>query len=73
MGAYLFHFAASQGFVDGNKRTAAACMLIFLSLNGYQLNASPNEVYDLTIAAATGSMGKKQIASWINNRLVPQA
>jgi death-on-curing protein len=35
--SYLFGFAASQGFVDGNKRTGAACATEFLARNGYQL------------------------------------
>ena len=36
--AYLFHFAASQGFTDGNKRAAAGCATIFLGRNGYELD-----------------------------------
>jgi prophage maintenance system killer protein len=36
--AYLFHFAASQGFIDGNKRTGAATATEFLARNGYMLS-----------------------------------
>jgi len=28
--AYAFHFAESQAFLDGNKRTAVACALTFI-------------------------------------------
>ena len=30
--AYLFHIATTQGFLDGNKRTAVVCALTFLEL-----------------------------------------
>jgi death-on-curing protein len=39
--AYVFHFAASQGFVDGNKRTAAVCAGVFVARNGYRALAAP--------------------------------
>src|SRR4051812_41929036 len=38
--AYLSHFAAAQGFVDGNKRTAAGAATVFLARNGYMLDLS---------------------------------
>jgi death on curing protein len=31
--AYLYHIARYHAFVDGNKRTALACCLVFLSFN----------------------------------------
>jgi prophage maintenance system killer protein len=37
--AYAFHLAESQAFVDGNKRTAAACVAIsFLRKNGVEFS-----------------------------------
>jgi death-on-curing family protein len=32
--AYLFHLARNHPFVDGNKRTALMCALVFLGLAG---------------------------------------
>lgn len=37
--AYLYHFAAAQGFVDGNKRAGLATCHAFLARNGYWLDA----------------------------------
>lgn len=37
--AYLFHIARNHPFVDGNKRTALMCALVFLGLNGRRLRA----------------------------------
>src|SRR5688572_8164954 len=48
-GAYLYHFAASQGFRDGNKRTALVCCSTFLRMNGYRLACSDEELYTATI------------------------
>ena len=40
--AYLFHLARNHPFVDGIKRTALMCALVFLGLNGYRLEAGPD-------------------------------
>jgi death-on-curing protein len=70
--AYLTGFAGSQGFNDGNKRTGLACALVFLSLNGAPLHASPVELYALTMAVATGKADDKVVASFIRDRLASE-
>jgi death-on-curing protein len=72
-GAYLFHFAAAQGFVDGNKRTGAACADVFLQLNGYELTCTDLELYDITMQVATGRMDKTRLGDWIRVRMQPLA
>ena len=52
--AYLFHISQAHGFVDGNKRAALAAALAFLSINGYELDAAPDDLYGLCIAVAAG-------------------
>lgn len=69
--AYLFHFAAAQGFIDGNKRTAAASAGVFLARNGYRLNCSDDDLYELTIAVATNQIQTPAIGDWIRERLIP--
>ena len=34
--AHAFFLAESQPFIDGNKRTAALALTVFLDLNGYE-------------------------------------
>jgi death on curing protein len=70
--AYLYHFAASQGFIDGNKRTAVICTIAFLTINGYDLDATPDELYDLTMRVANGQAGKADVADWMRDRLSPK-
>ncbi len=69
--AYLVGFARSQGFRDGNKRTALACALVFLSLNGYELHVPPRELYALTMQAATGSVDDGTVAAYLRDRMSP--
>ena len=42
--AYAFHLWQNHPFLDGNKRTALASALVFLSLNGMELNDPPDGV-----------------------------
>ena len=60
--AYLFHISRNQPFVDGNKRTALACCLLFLSINDIEIDADPLELEDLTVATAEGEKQKSEIA-----------
>jgi death-on-curing protein len=67
--AYLYGFGASQGFRDGNKRTALACALVFLDMNGMELDASGAELYALTMGVATGQAEEGEVARWFRARL----
>ena len=69
--AYLFHFAAAQGFVDGNKRTAVVATVEFLGRNGYVLDCTDMEVYDVTMGVANHSVDKAGAADWIRDHLAP--
>ncbi|HEX9160833.1 MAG TPA: type II toxin-antitoxin system death-on-curing family toxin [Thermoanaerobaculia bacterium] len=60
--AYLFHIGRNHPFIDGNKRTALACSLAFLSLNEVRIGASPDALYDLVIGVAEGKLTKADAA-----------
>src|SRR4030042_1212330 len=40
--AYAFHICQNHPFLDGNKRTALASALVFLDINGIEIE-DPNE------------------------------
>jgi death-on-curing protein len=67
--AYLFGFAQSQGFRDGNKRTGLACALVFLHLNDAPLHVPPAGLYALTMAVATGRADEGAAATFIRDGL----
>lgn len=70
--AYLFHLATTQGFLDGNKRTALVCAETFLKLNGYTVDVSNTEMYELTLRVANNQTDKEQLAQWIRERMKPR-
>lgn len=61
--AYAFHICQNHPFLDGNKRTALASALVFLALNGIELEDRDSVLYDLMIDVATGKKGKAAIAA----------
>ena len=62
---YLGALVRQQGYLDGNKRTALAAMLVFLRLNGRRLIAAGPELYAIVMAAATGEIGVDKVAEWL--------
>ena len=63
-GAYLFHIVQNHPFIDGNKRTGAAAAIIFLDMNGVEIEADEEGLVDLTLRVACGQAGKEEIAAF---------
>lgn len=63
--AYLFHLVRNHAFVDGNKRVGLVAALVFLFLNGYELNAPKDDLLDLVLSVAQGRLGKPDFAVFI--------
>lgn len=68
--AYAFGLAKAHAFSDGNKRTAFLTAVIFLGLNGKDLDATEPEVVQVMIALAAGSLPEADLATWIRERLI---
>ena len=62
---YAFHLAGNHPFIDGNKRTGAVAALVFLDLNGVEINAPEGSIYDLTMSVAAGKADKSDIAQFL--------
>jgi death-on-curing protein len=58
--AYLFYICRNHPFVDGNKRAALGCCLVFLRLNGIEPIADGPEWEELVLAIASGSVDREQ-------------
>ncbi len=52
-------------FVDGNKRTGAHTMLVFLELNGVALSYSQEELIDIFLRLASGKAHYDDLLQWI--------
>ena len=61
--AYAFHICQNHPFVDGNKRTALATALVFLDLNGIELNDPKEELYGLMMEVSSKGKAKAEIAA----------
>lgn len=66
---YLVAVVLQQGYLDGNKRSALAAMLVFLKLNGRTLIAPGPELYAVVMSAATNEIGVDQIAEWVRQHI----
>ena len=65
--AYMFHIVQNHPFVDGNKRSGAVAALLFLELNGIEINPLKGSIYNLTIAVANGLADKTEVAEFFRS------
>ncbi len=63
--AYCFGIIANHPFVDGNKRTGAVLMELFLELNGQELTAGDAALVRTILSLADGSMDEDALADWL--------
>ena len=63
--AYGFGIAKNHPFVDGNKRTALASMIVFLGLNQLELDAPQEAATAIVLSLAAGETTEEILARWI--------
>lgn len=56
---------SNHPFADGNKRTGVHTMLIFLEINGVELNYMQNDLVELGLGVASGKMAYDDILIWL--------
>ncbi len=71
--AYLFHIIRNHPFVDGNKRTGAVASVVFLMMNGVELQADEKSFEKIVISTAEGKTTKAEIAAYFKNNAKPDA
>ena len=54
--ALMHSLARNHALVDGNKRLALLATVVFLWINGYRLDLSDDEAFDLTMSVAAGEL-----------------
>lgn len=71
--AYLFHLVRNHAFIDGNKRVALACAILFFKINNVPYSITEEEAVELTQAAANGQMDKGAVTEFFRRHLkIPQ-
>jgi death-on-curing protein len=67
--AYASGIIRNHPFIDGNKRTGFVVALVFLRLNGWDLEATQEEKYRVFYALAAGEFKESDLERWIEQRL----
>ena len=60
-----FSLISNHAFVDGNKRIGVYVMLTFLEAEGIKMNCENNDVVNLGLSVADGTMKYDDILDWI--------
>jgi death-on-curing protein len=71
--AYGFGIAKNHPFIDGNKRTALASVIVFLGLNELWLEAPQDETTAVILSLAAGEITEDVLARWITEHIRPLA
>jgi death on curing protein len=69
--AYGFGIARNHPFIDGNKRTALASMIVFLGLNGMDLDAPQEAATAMILSLAAGEITEDVLTQWVADNIVP--
>jgi len=67
--ALMHSLAGNHALVDGNKRLALLGTVVFLRINGYRLDMTDDEAFDLTLSVAAGQLDADAIEKRL--RLAP--
>jgi len=65
--AYAFGIARNHPFVDGNKRAAFGSMIVFLGLNGIDLDVAPENATAIILEVAAGEIDEDGLARWLRD------
>lgn len=65
---YALGIARNHPFIDGNKRTAFAAMVLFLSLNHARLVAEELDAVTKMLAMAARDISDEEFIAWVRHR-----
>ena len=57
---------SNHPFVDGNKRIGIHTMLVFLAVNGIEIECTQKELIDVGLALADGTMDAEKLLTWLS-------
>ena len=65
--AYAYHLCQNHPFIDGNKRVALACALVFLEINEIKLTDPKGILARTMLKMASGKMSKQELTLVLKN------
>lgn len=63
-GALLHSLVRSHPLVDGNKRLGWLAAVVFLAINGTDIEADDEDAFELVMAPARGDLDVPELAAW---------
>lgn len=63
--AYAHGIVANHPFIDGNKRVGFMVAYVFLGANGFEVDATEEDVVQQTLALAAGEITENVYARWL--------
>jgi death-on-curing protein len=66
--ALLFALVQNHAFIDGNKRVGTAAALVFLKINGIEVENREPEFSDLVLRVAMGKARRNQVSEYLRKR-----
>lgn len=67
---YLYNICRNHPFIDGSKRTALACALLFLALNGVNVEFEEDDLVNLVVGIAAGTISKSGVAVFLERHQI---
>ena len=65
-----FGLVKNHPFVDRNKRIGTHAMLVFLAINGVELEYSDTELINLILSVAAGTQSDSDILRWLQQHII---
>lgn len=65
-----FGLIKNHAFVDGNKRIGVHAMLVFLALNGIEIEYTQEELSAIILKVAAGDCSFEDLVKWIVNHQI---
>lgn len=60
-----YYLIKNHPFIDGNKRIGILVFIVYLELNGIEITATDDELIQLGLGLAEGSVTDKEFLNWI--------
>lgn len=60
-----YTLVSNHAFVDGNKRIGMYIMLTFLEVNGVKIDCTNEELVEVGLSLAAGTMSYEELLNWV--------
>ena len=65
-----YTLVSNHAFVDGNKRIGMYVMLTFLEVNGIHMDCTNEEVTEMGLGLADGSVSYEELLKWVHEHRI---